>query len=300
MFLTIAAVLALFPYGIALALWMAGTLPAYVCAVRAIIPRREAIVAALGFPGVFVTLGHGQNGFLTCGLLGGGLVLLERRPYVAGVLFGLLAYKPQFGVLLPLALLAGGHWRAILSASLTVIVTAGLSYAVFGPETWHAFFSSLSLTRHFVLEEGGTGWPKIVSVFSAVRLSGGPVNLAYALQAAFALLAGIIVVWTWRKSSNIALKGAVLITAALLATPYVLDYDLILLALPIAWLADVGLKKGFQPWEKVILLSAWLLPLFARLIAQKLALPLAPAVLVLVLWIAVRRSSEESHAHIRL
>ena len=193
-------------------------------------------------------------------------------------------------MLLPLALLAGGHWRAIFAAALTVMATAALSYFLFGAQTWHAFFGSLALTRHYVLEQGGTGWAKIVSVFSAVRMLGGGIDLAYEVQAAFALLAGAVVVWIWRRPAAVEIKGAVLVTAALLATPYVLDYDLLLLALPVAGLAAIGLRDGFLPWEKIILLAAWLLPLFARMIGQGLHVPVAPVVLVLLLWLAVRRT----------
>src|SRR5207248_327842 len=124
MFLIIVAGLALLPYGTALAAWLAATLLAYPATVRAIPPDRPAIMAALAFPAVFVNLGHGQNGFLSTALLGGGLLLLGRRPALAGFLLGLLAYKPQLGLLLPLALLAGSHWRAMIVAGLTVIAMA--------------------------------------------------------------------------------------------------------------------------------------------------------------------------------
>ncbi len=269
---------------------MIATLPAYVLAIRGIIPGREAMWAALAFPGVFVNLGHGQNGFLTCGLLGGGLLLLEKRPVLAGILFGLMAYKPQFGLLLPLALLAGGHWRAIFAAALTVAGTAALSYFIFGAQTWDAFFGSFALTQHYVLEEGGTGWEKIQSVFSAVRMLGGGIGLAYAAQGAFAVVAAVAVIWIWRKPVDMALKGAALATATLMATPYVLDYDLVVLALPIAWLTAQGLRAGFLPWEKIMLLTAWLLPLFSRMIGQYLHVPVAPVLLALLLTIIVRRA----------
>ena len=59
---------------------------------------------ALAFPAVFVNLGHGHNGFLTAALIGFALLWLDRRPVVAGILFGLLAYKPQFGLMIPLVL----------------------------------------------------------------------------------------------------------------------------------------------------------------------------------------------------
>jgi alpha-1,2-mannosyltransferase len=288
-FLMIASLLALLPYGWALALWMMATMPVYLAAIRAIMPGREAMMAALAFPGVFVTLGHGQNGFLTAGLFGGGLVLLDKRPYLAGILFGLMAYKPQLGVLIPLALLAGGYWRTIFAAALTVAMTVAASYLLFGMETWQAFVDSFKLTRGIILEQGNTGWEKIQSIFSAVRMLGGSIELAYVAQAIFALAAAAVVISAWRRKPGIELMGAVLVTASLMVTPYVLDYDLVLLALPIAWLAALGLRNGFLPWEKFTLLTVFLLPLLSRMMGQYLHLPVAPLVMAALLWIVMRR-----------
>ena len=96
-----------------LAIWLAASFAAYLAVMRAILPRPETWLIAAAFPAVFVNIGHGQNGFLTAALLGGALHLLDRRPWLAGVLIGCLAYKPQFGVLIPVALLAGGRWSTI-------------------------------------------------------------------------------------------------------------------------------------------------------------------------------------------
>src|SRR5688572_6234249 len=118
-FLLAAALLALLPYGAALAAWMAVTLPVYLAAMRSILPYRNWSLLALAFPAVFVNFSHGQNGFLSTGLLGLGLLSLERRPILAGVFFGLLTYKPQLGVLLPLVLLVDRRWTTFFSATAT-------------------------------------------------------------------------------------------------------------------------------------------------------------------------------------
>jgi alpha-1,2-mannosyltransferase len=297
MFLFVAAGLALLPYGLALALWMLCTLPLYLAAIGEIIPGLRARIVALAFPGVFVNLGHGQNGFLTTGLLGGGLVLLQSRPAVAGALLGLLAYKPQFALLVPLALFAGDHWRALAAASATVLAIAAISWAGFGSDTWYAFFASLKMTQNYVLEQGVFGWPKFQSAFGAVRLLGGGIAAAYAVQALVALMASAALVWVWRRrSTTLALKGATLALATLLATPYVLDYDLMLLALPIAWLAAVGLRQGFLAWEKTALLALWLLPLLSRMVGQSLDLPVAPVMLVWLLLLTLRRVTHSPKA----
>jgi len=290
MFLMVSTGLALLPYGWSLALWMGVTLPAYLAAVRAILPGRTALLPALAFPGVFLNLTHGQNGFLSAGLLGGSLVLLDRRPWMAGILLGLLAYKPQFGLMIPVALAAGWYWRTILAAAGTVAATVALSCGLFGVETWRAFFESTKTTQSFVLEQGATGWEKMQSLFAAVRLLHGSIPAAHAAQALFSLAAAAAMVWVWRKSGSSALRGAAPVTASVMATPYLLDYDLMVLALPVAWLAAVGLRDGFLPWEKITLLMVFLLPLVARTLGQLLYLPVTPPVTAVLLAVVVRRA----------
>ena len=141
-FLMIAALLALMPYALALLCWLAVSLPAFMIAVHAIVPRRETWLVTAAFPAVFVNVGHGQNAFFTAALLGGFLTLLNRRPVIAGILLGLLSYKPQFGLLIPLVLLVTGRWTTILSATATVAALIGASTLLFGMSVWHAFIES--------------------------------------------------------------------------------------------------------------------------------------------------------------
>ncbi len=289
-FLLLVLPLALLPYAWSLAAYLLTTFPAYWITVRRILPGREAALAALAFPGVWITIGHGQNAFLTTGLLGGGLLLLERRPVLAGVLLGLLSYKPQMGFLIPLALAAGGYWRTFAAAAATTIGFAALAWLAFGPETWHAFLASLELTRTFITEQGATGWHKIQSVFSAVRLLGGGIPLAYAVQGMAALAAAAVVVAVWRRTRCEAVRGAALVAATPLTSPYVLDYDLAILALAIAWIVREGREHGFLPWEKTVLAIVWLLPLVARTIALQTSLLVTPLLLAAMLALLLHRS----------
>ena len=228
-FFAVAALVAAVPYAWGLAIWLAASFAAYLAVMRAILPRPETLLVAAAFPAVFVNIGHGQNGFLTAALLGGALHLLDRRPWLAGVLIGLLAYKPQFGVLIPVALLAGGRWRTIGAAAATVAALVAVSFATLGGDVWHAFADSMTFTRTVVLEQGGTGWEKIQSIFSAVRMWGAGVPAAYAAQAALALCSAASLAWLWRSDAAFELKAAALASGSLLATPYVLDYDLVVL-----------------------------------------------------------------------
>jgi Glycosyltransferase family 87 len=299
-FLFVAAALALLPYGLALAVWQAITLGLYLFAVRSILTasfgnRPSAITAdwlllALAFPAVLINIGHGQNGFLTAALLGGALVCLDRRPLVAGILFGLLAYKPQFGLMIPIALAAGGYWRTIAAAAATVALLTIATTLAFGPQVWHAFVVGAEFTRSVVLEQGDTGWHKIQSVFSWARMWGAPVPLAYGIQSVASLALAVATAWLWRGKAPSPLKAAALCLAALLATPYTLDYDMMVLAPAIAFLAADGMTRGFGPWQKTGLAALWLVPLLARSFAQLTLVPLGMPVMLAVFVVVLRRA----------
>lgn len=292
-FLMVAALLALMPYGLALLCWLAVSLPAFMAAVYAIVPRRETLLATAAFPAVFVNIGHGQNGFFTAALLGGFLTLLDRRPVLAGVLLGLLSYKPQFGILIPLVLLAAGRWTTIFSAVATVAALVVTSTLLFGVDVWQAFAGSAAFTRAVVLEAGGTGWEKIQSLFSAVRMWGGSIDAAYAAQGVLALSLAASIVWLWRSQAAFELKAAALAIASLLATPYVLDYDLVVLAIAIAFLVRHGLARGFAGYEISLLALAWAAPVLTRSIAGLSGIPLGLIVMLALYAMTLRRASAD-------
>lgn len=289
--LGLAAFLALLPYGWSLLVWQAATLVSYLAVARAIVARPEVWLPALAFPAAFINVAHGHNGFLSAALLGGGLVLLDRRPAVAGVLFGLLAYKPQLGLMIPLVLMASGRWRAFFSAAATVAAVCALTWLAFGTGTWLAFRESLEFTRTVVLEQGGAGFHKIQSPFAAVRLWGGPVALAYAVQGAAMLAVAVLLARLWRSEAAFALKAAALIAGALLSTPYLLDYDLVVMAPAIAFLTAHGLKHGFLPFEKTALAFCWAAPLIARALAGQIGLPLGLIALLILFALPLRRAA---------
>jgi len=287
-FLLLASLLALLPYLAALAVWQAASLWGALQVCRTILPGRTALLAMLGAPVVLLCVTHGQNGFLTAALLGGGLLLLDRRPLLAGLLFGCLIYKPQFALVIPVLLLAGGYLRAIAGACLSAAALVGATLAIWGWPVWQAFLDSLPLTRQLVIEQGETGWHKIQSPFAMVRMWGGPVPLAYAVQGAVTVAAMGAVLWLARAARP-NLRNAAVCAAALLSTPYVLDYDLGLLGLGTLFLAADGLERGFLPWEKSLLALAWLAPLLARPLAEATFFPLGQASIVILLALAVRR-----------
>ena len=289
-FFVVAFLVASLPYAWGLAIWLAASLAAYLVAMRAIVPRPETLLIAAAFPAVFINIGHGQNGFLTAALLGGALHWLDRRPWLAGVLIGLLAYKPQFGVLIPVALLAGGRWNTIGAAAATVAALVAVSFVTLGGGVWHAFADSMTFTQTVVLEQGGIGWDKIQSAFSAMRMWGAGVRTAYAIQIALALMLAASLAWLWQSTALFELKASALATASLLATPYVLDYDLVVLAVAIVFFVRHGMNRGFHDYEISLLAAAWVMPLLSRAIAGVTGIPLGLLALLALYVFIVQRA----------
>ena len=299
-FLTVAGLLAHVPYLVALLVWLTVTGILYGLTIRAILAattadRTDVLLAAFAFPAVFINIGHGQNGFLTAALIGTALHVMPRRPLVSGVLIGLLAYKPQFGVLIPFALVAAGRWSTIAAAGVTVAALALVSTALMGTAIWPAFVASTHFTQQVVLEQGALGWEKAQSIFAIARLWGFGVPLAYALQFGLAALLAASIAWLWHcRSVSYELKAAALACACLLATPYVLDYDLVVLAVAIAFCVRHGLSRGFRAYEISLLAAAWIMPLLARTITTASAIPLGLITLVAVYVMILGRARGES------
>jgi hypothetical protein len=306
-FLFVAGLLALMPYALALAAWQGVTLGLYLGTIALILRSRSVgvsvaqslftrdrlwLLLALAFPAVFINIGHGHNGFLTAALLGCALVALDNRPWLSGVLFGLISYKPQFGLLIPLVLAAGGRWRAFAAAALTVVALMVATFAAFGPEVWLAFLASAPLTRVEVLEQGGTGWHKIQSVFAWVRMWGGGVPLAYWAQGAVTATLATALALLWRSAAAFPLKAGALALAAIVATPYSLDYDFVVPSVALAYLAAEGLARGFRPWEGSALAFLWFMPLVARTVAEQALIPLGVPAMLLVFALTLRRAAD--------
>jgi len=281
-FLFVAAVLALLPYGASFLAWCAATLAGYATLVAAIARCRTALVLACAAPWVLANAIPGQNGFLTAILIGLALMSLERRPALAGLLFGLLSYKPQFGILVPLALAAGGHWRAFFWAATGALATNLAAGAVFGFATFDGLVHALMHNaKNYLVNDafGESGWRKIDSFYGLARATGFPASVAADLQGIVTVLTALAVTLCWRARLPFALKAAVLAAAVPLATPYVFVYDLPMLGIAAAFVFRHG---AFDKTDSALLATTvpsifapvWFAlptPLFASLAVAALA-----------------------------
>ena len=288
--LLLTAPLALMPYVPALLAWLAAGWYAFYRALRLAMPGQGALLLALAAPAVFINAVGGQNGTWTAALFGGGLSLLERRPLVAGGLLGLLIYKPQLGLLIPIALLAGRHWRAFMTAAMVAGLLLAVSAVGFGTDVWGDYVRNLAVLRHMILENGTGVWYRFVSVFVAARRLGAPVETAYLIQVMAGAFAAVGMVLVWFRDAPAGIKNAVLVLSTCLATPYLQDYDLVFGALVVAWLWQCPVPNASN-W--VLQISAGLLlllPLVAAALAHLTGLALGPLFIAPLFVVALQMS----------
>ena len=284
--------LGLLGYFPALILWLATTGALYAAAVRAW-GRRAGIALPLwlliaAFPPVAIVITHGQTSFLAAAFLGLGALMIAERPVMAGVLFGLATIKPQLGIVVPLVLLSSRQWKAFAAAALTVLLLAVVSTQAFGVEIWTNWLAASGQARG-AMEAGAVPFGKMITTFAAARLLGLPMEAAYVLQWGSGLaVAGLLVHAAWNRGYSPRL-GAAMLAGAPLATPFALDYDMVLLAVPLLWLAGEGLRSGFAPYEKLAIAIAFIVPVFARPVALSAGVPIAPPIMALLFAVVIRR-----------
>jgi hypothetical protein len=301
-FLLLCAGFALLSYLPALCLWLATSCACYIATVRALLPKNlhegEPVwVLLLGYPAVMVNAGFGQNGFLSTALLGGAAVWLDRRPALAGMCLGCLAYKPQLGIIVPLALAVAGRWRCLAVAGATVLAMAAAATLAFGADIWPPFIAQMAVARRDWMEPAEPLGRYSVTVYGAVRLHGGPLVLAYAAQAVVSVAAAFMLVRALLRRPPGArsgrAEGAAIAACVPFCSPYMMEYDLVILAVPMAWLLGEALRDGFRRGERAALLGAYLAPVLFKMSLFDNAMKLGVIAAAALLFAAVLRRMTE-------
>lgn len=303
-FLLMCLPLALLPYVGSLVAWLAAGLALLAVAMRRLLGA-IGLLPLLCYPAVLINAGHGQNACFTAAAFAGFMVLGDRRPLLGGACLGALVIKPQLALLVPVVLIAGGRWRALLGAAVCAAALAGAATLAFGPAIW-ADFAAAAPAGRAMLFAGGNGFAKMPSPFAGFRLLGLDNTLSLALQALVSLAVAAVAAWEAARRQmafrqvacrqgpprqGAAADGAMMAAGALLVSPWCFDYDLVLLAPALAWVLARGVAAGFLPWEKTALLAAYLLPLLVRGMASGVGLPLGPPVLAALFLIVFRRAA---------
>jgi hypothetical protein len=292
-----AAALATLPYLVAAIVWLLTTLAAYAVAIAGILGLRTGVLFALGFPAAIWNVTAGQNGFLTAALIGGTLGLLERHPALAGICLGLLTYKPQFGLLFPIVLIADRRWLTIAVAALVALLLAALSWLAFGSASWAALVHWAPISNRVLIDQGALDWYRLQSAFALVRAHGGSETLAWTVQGVLMLLLAVGLGWLWKSRAAFELKAAALAAGALLATPYLFMYDLVVLAVAVAFLLRLALAREFlSRIEIAALATAGALILIYPYVKTQVGLAAVVIVMVLIVHRALAAARPASAA----
>ncbi|SMQ69349.1 Protein of unknown function [Altererythrobacter xiamenensis] len=244
---------------------------------------------AIAFPGTFLAAIHAQNGFVTGALLIAGTALVTRRPWLAGLAIGALVIKPHLALLAPFWLAAGQKWDAFVAAAISAIALTGMSLLVFGVESLEAMRESLTVTGELLQDTPDEFYLRMVTVYGQVRLYFGE-GAALAVSGVVTLAMIGLVMLSWRRfDGDDQASGALFLAAIPLATPYLFSYDLAFLVIPLMWLTWDNLKRGFGPWDKLILLALFFSPLAVRALALPLQLNLMPLVSIAMVWLIWQR-----------
>jgi len=287
--------LALLPYAASFAAWLLVSGAIMLSAVRRIARAPWGVWLALAFPATAFNLISGQAGMLSAGLFAWGMLLLPKRPVLAGAVLGMMAFKPHFVPLILLALFAGRQKQALLSTLGSAAAISLASLALFGTGPWQAFLSDLPHTTD-LLFQGVFPVQKMQSV-SAMALSFGLGAVpTQALQAVTTLSAAAFVVWLWRRDTAFEYKVAGLGLAALLATPYVYHHDLTVLGVAMLYFALRARESGWQRWEREAVAIAFFLPLASFVLGTVTGVTVGAVVLLALSAVLIRRVSYEDAA----
>ncbi|MBI2751685.1 MAG: DUF2029 domain-containing protein [Burkholderiales bacterium] len=285
--------LAMMPYYVALVAWLLVTAIPYVLAVSAAARDRGAWLLALAAPPAFYNIMYGQTGFLSAGLIGLGLSTLHTRPVLAGVCIGLASVKPHLGLLLPFALVAGGHWKPFGVATITVVGMVALSLFAFGMDPWYGLIGTAELAREG-FQVGAYALPAMTSVLGMLQLTGVNFATAWSVQIGAGLVALAAVVWAWRSAhavppTQLGLQIAVLCAATLLSVPLAYCYDLALLVPAMAWIGADMKQRGAGIGQMAVFALATVAILPLKLVAGATHVQYAPLLSLAFLLIAMTR-----------
>lgn len=289
-YLFLTAPLGLMPYWVAWLAWALGGWAIWFLVCRRLLPDEPLVL--LSCPAAYLAACHAQNGFVTGALLVGGVMALSRgdrrSEILAGVLFGALVIKPHLALLVPLWLIAGGRWRALVAGAATAVMLCLLSLLVFGWATWAAWPNCFHVSAVLLAQPAGPFFYRMATPFALIRVLVGA-HAAMAAQTVIMLAMGVLVWDATRRQGANAATGALMLAATAIASPYLFSYDFPFLVQPILWLVGAARSEGWRPWEKAGIIALWLAPLATRAAALGLHANLMPLAGIALVWAIATR-----------
>lgn len=291
-FLLICWPMALLPFGWSELLFDVLTSALWALSLRQLVPemtsRWFAPIAAM--PAVWMNLAAGQTGLLTAALLNFGLAWLDRAPVRAGLCLGLMVFKPQFGIVLPVLLVTQLRWRTLTAAAITVLALTAASIAAFGTAPWRAFLAHRAEVDH-VLATGMEAPGKMISLLGILTTHHAGTEAGYLAQATLSLMVCLVLAVCQRRFRAPLARAGLVCVCVVLASPWLHRYDLVMLLPAACWIVQEGSRTGFLAWEKPLLLLLYWLPMIYVLPPMIGRLPADPLLFVVLLVLLRRRAS---------
>lgn len=299
------AIISLFsalPFYVSMFLWLIVTLILAVVSARFLVQKQKNLaLLTIGYPSVLFTARWGQNSFLSTSLLGLGIAFMESKPVLSGLFFGLLTYKPQLAVFPFLILLITKEWKVFRWSVFFTFVTVLCSVLLFGVDTWLAFFQYFFRQTPALLS---SVWIKTAAIqptlYTALRLFGVKGVLLNVLMGAVGIAATILVMLVWKNTSRIALRGSAMILGMFTFIPYFIQYDLMLLCIPLMLLTKDFIEYGYRKEEVILTIVLWLLPLINMTIVNETLIQICPFVAMIALVFVLLRTKRIALSPIKI
>lgn len=255
---------------------------------KTIAAKPWSVIAVLFGPISIIAFASGQTGFLAAALLTAGLRLSRSNPVLSGIALGLLSYKPQLGLLVPVGLVAVGAWRAIGATVVTITCLGAAATWRFGWQVWTAWLAIMPHYDAFFVALHQT-LPIQPTVLANLRLLGCPYMVAEAVQGAVALVVAVLV-WRVHKRGSDRIAQAALIVGTFLATPHAFVYDMPVLIAALCLVVQDWIEAGtdFTVAELAILILATGFP--AYMMVARPMIPISSVSLILLFTMIVRRA----------
>lgn len=256
-------------------------------------------LCTLAYPPLFHFLARGQiSGLVVACFTAAFFAFRVERNWLAGIALGLLVFKPQFVVAIPLVLLFARAWKSLAGLVMATAAQLALARIYFGPTVMRAYIDTLS---------------QLSRVNNSAELSLAPIQmhswrafwsllipwpqLAFALYVLSSVAIIGIATLVWKSSAPLALRFSALTLAALLVNPHLFIYDLLVMAPALLLLVDWTLANAHDPSSpllQLLLYLSFLLPLFGPL-SRWTHLQLSVPVFTLLLCLLWHQSVTSSH-----
>ncbi|MDA9400139.1 hypothetical protein XH79_15515 [Bradyrhizobium sp. CCBAU 45389] len=263
---------ALLPVGVAYLLFTTATLALYLAVLRTISGANFALALVILFPALVITIGSGQNGFLTGALIALVCLNLERRPLLAGLALGAMVIKPHLAIVVGVYLLATRRWVALATAAVVVLASSLLCTLLFGWQIWAAWLGAIRESASY-LEQGSYPLYRMISTYAALSKAGLPASIAFWGQVTVAGLALLAVLVGTARGTSSRFALGITVMLSVMISPYAYDYDLPMLGIGLALILP-DLAGLASPRERswmyglILLAGAYGLLQSARLAAQ--------------------------------